>query len=265
MSEWRLVESLKVLRDEIDDIAPDRSKASDGTFGDEHHDATSDHTPHVFVPLGSIPVVCALDITHDPGEGADTVAFAEAIRVSRDPRVAYVIAHRLIFSNHQVGSTPAWAWRTYTGSDDPHINHMHVSVVHDGRADNRSPWAVEGLLQQAGSGTVTTMYQIKAGGDFTGAIGDKDAVYMPTENGPVWVGNAEFHSMRYTNIMYVDSWARVLEYCPVRPVFDIEDSASLDVFFDRVADRIIAGLGMPNTREERVQEAFEGAQRAETQ
>ncbi|MFC4335174.1 peptidoglycan-binding domain-containing protein [Salininema proteolyticum] len=116
---WRLANSLVRLRDEIDALAPGRSKRSDGTIGDPAHQGTdSDHNPN------AQNVVCALDITHDPGAGVDIDALTDHL-VHPDKRhsnLKYVIANRLIAGIHT-----GWEWWTYRGSN-PHTAHMHISV-----------------------------------------------------------------------------------------------------------------------------------------
>jgi hypothetical protein len=139
MGSWREVRSLLRLLWQVDAMAPNRSRASDGTIGDAAHQArTSDHNPRVVPALGTTPVVLALDITHDPARGCDTHALAEDIRVSRDRRVLYVIANRQV-----TGPNHGWRWDPYTGTD-PHINHMHVSVLATVLADDITDWAIEG-------------------------------------------------------------------------------------------------------------------------
>lgn len=83
---WRLAKSLAVLRDEVNTVAPGRSKASDGTIGDDAHQGSpSDHNPN------GADVVCAIDFTHDPGGGADMHEFAEHIRRTNHPAVKYCL------------------------------------------------------------------------------------------------------------------------------------------------------------------------------
>lgn len=138
---WRVVNSLLVLRDQFNATFPGRSRASDGTIGDAAHQAesTSDHDPHTYAALGSTPVVCALDITHDPAHGVDTYAIADIMRRARDPRVGYIISNRRI-----TGPNHGWQWDAYTGTSDPHTNHMHVSSVHTALADDTRPWDIQG-------------------------------------------------------------------------------------------------------------------------
>lgn len=137
---WRLVKSLDTLRSQVRAAAPRAvppatPTGSWGTIGDAAHSSSSDHSPHVYAALGPVPVVCAADFPHAPALGLDAGAFTEALRQSRDPRIAYVIFNGRIFSST---NTP-WIWRTYTGGDQ-HRTHWHVSVVHTAAADDTSPW-----------------------------------------------------------------------------------------------------------------------------
>lgn len=138
---WRLVKSLEVLNTQVRQAAPravpPATPASAwGTIGDlAHQSGTSDHNPATYAALGSTPVVCARDFPHAPALGLDGGAFTEALRQSRDKRIAYVIFNGRIFSST---NTP-WTWRTYTGSDK-HRDHWHVSVVHTAAADSTAPW-----------------------------------------------------------------------------------------------------------------------------
>ena len=122
---------LRALFAEINSIAPARSKATDGTIGDQaHQQRKSDHNPD------DHGVVRAIDVTHDPAGGADMAVIAERLRLRRDPRAKYVIFNRRIASTNT-----DWAWKKFTGSN-PHTAHMHVSVVADGRADDTSGWGL---------------------------------------------------------------------------------------------------------------------------
>ena len=121
---------LLTLRDEINDLAPHRDKASDGTIGDAaHQQRKSDHNPD------ADGVVRALDVTHDPAGGADMAVLAKHLRSRQDPRTKYVIFNRRIFSPRS-----NWAWRPFDGQS--HAHHLHLSVVADGRADDPSRWGL---------------------------------------------------------------------------------------------------------------------------
>jgi len=128
---WRLAKSLETLRSQINTLAPNRDKSSDGTIGDARHQAsTSDHNPN------SAGVVCAMDITHDPRHGIDAGKVADILRQSHDNRIKYLISNRRIASS---GVYP-WIWRRYTGSN-PHDKHFHISVK--GSYDDPRPWKLE--------------------------------------------------------------------------------------------------------------------------
>lgn len=142
---WRAMNSLLVLRDQVNALAPNRSRASDGLVGDEAHQGTnSDHNPHYVPGVGS-EIVTALDLTHDPAHGFDSYRFAEVLRLNRDKRIKYVISNHRIFSSYASGSRAAWVWGSYNGVD-PHTNHVHVSVLDAAISDTRTPWDLEGFM-----------------------------------------------------------------------------------------------------------------------
>lgn len=130
---WRLAKSLTVLRGQVDDLAPERSKSNDGTIGDDRHSATSsDHNPN------SAGVVCAIDFTHDPSGGFDSYKFAEMLRQTRDPRVQYVISNGRIWN----ADVSPYLWRAYTGANK-HDRHVHISVKQKAALyDKETPWSL---------------------------------------------------------------------------------------------------------------------------
>mgnify|MGYP007100117331 CR=1 FL=1 len=130
----RLAKSLVVLRDQINALAPNRSKASDGWIGDARHAASkSEHNPN------AAGVVRAIDVTHDPRNGIDNGTIADILRRSADPRLYYVI------SNGRIASSGG-PWRKYNGSNK-HDHHFHVSVVADPKLyDSTKPWALDGSV-----------------------------------------------------------------------------------------------------------------------
>lgn len=137
---WTVDPGLQVLLAQINAAAPGRSKASDGSIGDPAHQAgVSDHNPESPAPPGNPNYeVDARDFTHDPRyAGSDMHQVTEAIRLSRDPRVAYVIWNRRIYSG-AAGPSP-WMWRPYYG-DNPHDKHAHVSVRDVNRGTQ--PWSI---------------------------------------------------------------------------------------------------------------------------
>lgn len=136
---WDVAKSLVKLRSQIDELAPRRSRASDGSIGDAAHAAgTSDHNPED-KPWPELDEVDAVDITHDPRNGCDIGAIFESIRLSclagRERRVRY-----LIFDRRYCSANTGWRWWAYTG-DNPHTKHGHVSV-NDRDDDNTAPWEI---------------------------------------------------------------------------------------------------------------------------
>ena len=131
---WRVAKSLLTLREQVNAIAPNRSKKSDGTIGDSSHQPrASDHNPN------ADGVVTAMDITNDPNNGVDARALAELLRNSKDSRIKYVISNSQIFSS----TKSPWEWRKYTGSN-AHTKHVHISVVGDKTLyDDVKPWPIE--------------------------------------------------------------------------------------------------------------------------
>ena len=123
------------ILDQATALWPNRSRASDGTLGDPAHAARqSDHNPD------ADGVVLAADLTHDPANGCDAHAWAEATRLrcrdGEERRPSYIISNGRICS-----PTGNWAWRTYTGSN-AHTHHVHTSI-NKSEANDDSPWFTE--------------------------------------------------------------------------------------------------------------------------
>lgn len=119
---WTLAPAIKSLIAAANHAAPTRSKASDGTIGDQAHASRrSDHNPD------SDNMVCAVDLTHDPAKGWD--CHRRAATAMNDPRTKYVIWDGRI-------GYPGTGWKAYSGSN-PHRHHMHVSVTQSGKRDGR--------------------------------------------------------------------------------------------------------------------------------
>jgi hypothetical protein len=138
MANWRLAESLKKLREQINAEFPNRSRASDGSIGDTAHSARkSDHNPN------NAGVVCAVDITHDSRSGCTGDKLAAALVESRDERIKYLIFNRRIFKTYPASGKPAWAWHPYTGAN-AHTKHIHISVQPEKRFyDSKDEWDLD--------------------------------------------------------------------------------------------------------------------------
>ena len=135
---WRLSESLKTLRAQLNEMFPNRSKVSDGSIGDEKHSSrTSDHNPN------EKGVVCAVDITFDDnpsdGIGIDCHELAKVLIRNKDPRIKYIIWNRQICSS----KVSAWQWRPYTGTN-AHKHHLHISVDASAKLyDDAGKWKLD--------------------------------------------------------------------------------------------------------------------------
>lgn len=138
MANWRVAESLKQLRKQINAAFPERNKASDGSIGDIDHSArTSDHNPN------DDDVVCAIDITHDAHTGCTGEKLAAALIKSRDVRIKYIIFNRRIFKTYPSGGKLGWNWHPYTGKN-AHAHHIHVSVAADPNLyDSKVMWNLD--------------------------------------------------------------------------------------------------------------------------
>lgn len=155
---WRLANSLIQLRSEIDALAPNRSKASDGTIGDAAHShRPSRHNPN------SAGVVCALDVTDDVAGGCPIHDIAEQIRLRPHPTLAYII------SNGRVAKrSSGWTWQPYTGSNK-HTRHVHfaVGVGPDGDPrepyDDTTPWGISAVEPTAPAAGATESRILKRG------------------------------------------------------------------------------------------------------
>jgi hypothetical protein len=124
---WRLAKSLKKLQTQINEMAPGRSRVSDGSIGDAAHAARkSDHNPN------QQGIVAAIDVTHDPLGGCDGRILSRSLIA--DSRVKYVIF------NSQIWKARTGRWESY-GGQNPHDHHVHVSVKPDA-LDQTQDWAV---------------------------------------------------------------------------------------------------------------------------
>jgi hypothetical protein len=134
---WYLVPSLVALRDQANAMWPNRDKSSDGSIGDAAHSSrTSDHNPDpVTGAVRAYDLDEDLDGTDDES-GAELMSFAEHLRSTRDPRIKYVIYEGRMFSSYPTSAYPAWTWRPYSGTSNPHTKHMHVSVLSTATGEN---------------------------------------------------------------------------------------------------------------------------------
>lgn len=191
---WRVANSLLKLREQVNELVPNRSKLDDGTIGDASHQSrTSDHNP--WVNDGEMGVVTAMDLTHDPRNGFDSYQFADNLKLQHDPRIKYVISNRRIW-------TPSISneWRAYNGAN-PHDRHVHVSVrstksFYDDTTDwvighlqpnpNANPVEARPRLQQGATGSDVSYLQTLLDIDVDGVFGpdtDKAVRSFQAEHG----------------------------------------------------------------------------------
>ncbi|MFH6994571.1 hypothetical protein [Flavobacterium sp. FlaQc-48] len=139
----RIAKSLAQLRSQVNAMAPNRSKLSDGWFGDAAHQETeSDHNPWVWDAETNKGVVTAFDITHDVKNKCDCSVLAQWFEKNKDPRIKYVIWNKKKMYSTPVGGSAAWTWRAYNGTN-PHDKHIHVSVNCDKTSyDSISNWTL---------------------------------------------------------------------------------------------------------------------------
>jgi len=143
---WRTAKSLDILLRQINAMSPNRDKSSDGSIGDERHQAerTSDHNPWVHDPSTGEGLVTARDFTNDPKHGIVSNDIAHLLIDSHDERIKYVISNAKIASGSNQ-DRPAWKWRPYTGVN-PHDHHFHISVKSDkAHYDDDAPWRLDGV------------------------------------------------------------------------------------------------------------------------
>jgi hypothetical protein len=131
---WVLVPDLVALRDEFDELAPDRDHSSDGSIGDPAHQAeVSGHNPDDTKGVATegsdpdtIPEVHAIDVDADLRKPGWSMERAVQIVVDRhrrgvDNRLNYVIYNRRIWARAY-----GWVEREYFGAN-PHDKHAHFS------------------------------------------------------------------------------------------------------------------------------------------
>lgn len=130
---WTAPGAIRSFGEQLDREYPTRPRAGDGTVASKTHDAvspSSDHRPH---PTTGPGIVRGLDGSVTTAQGNE---ITEALRLSRDPRIKYVIWDRRKFS------PPSWTWTSYTGAN-PHSSHFHLSTLAAKDADV-SPWQLKG-------------------------------------------------------------------------------------------------------------------------
>ncbi len=157
----RVAKSLVTLYNQVVHDFPGRKTGNDGTIGDLSHQAKgtkSDHNPNI--QLNGMGIITALDITHDPAHGFDALAFAESLRLEKEPRIKYVIFNGRIFSSTQ----SPWQWRDRHQGPGDHAEHVHVSVLGDPeKFDDDSPWKYSGSSDKVAGPTAAFPPKLQRG------------------------------------------------------------------------------------------------------
>lgn len=145
-----LVPCLVTLREEFNDLAPDRDTSTDGWIGDtSHQGSSSDHNPDEsgntpYEDSDNIDEVHAIDVDKDLNLSGWSMQKCVDIIVGRhkagdDNRLQNIIYNRKIWSR-------SWGWTAddYSGSN-PHDQHAHFSARYETQYESdTSGW---GLLE----------------------------------------------------------------------------------------------------------------------
>jgi hypothetical protein len=123
--QWRAAQAIVTFGRQIEELEPARHK-SDGTVASAKHDKKSPGSDHRPSPRTGVGTVRAIDFGERGGHGfVDDIV--EALRLSKDPRIKYVIHNGRKFQSHKTKNIKAWEWFPYTG-ENPHTDHGHLSV-----------------------------------------------------------------------------------------------------------------------------------------
>lgn len=127
----KLCKAGQQLREQFDDLYPDRDRTSDGWIADARHmsGGTSDH-----IPDRATGLVHAIDVDRDVSGKAKPDLMpdiADQLRrlAKKDKRIKYII-----FESKICSAKSAWRWRAYSGINK-HKHHMHVSFSTKGDND----------------------------------------------------------------------------------------------------------------------------------
>lgn len=148
---WRLDYG---LRDLIAQWKAQNPGAVVGTIAGGGHVATWPATDHAPDPAHTVD---AADFMRGNGvTDQELDKLADDLRRSEDDRIAYVIWDHMIMSS----TIQAWKWRHYNG-DDPHTDHVHVSV-NETHNDESRPWKIgtpEKVTMEWIAGTIPVLKQ----------------------------------------------------------------------------------------------------------
>lgn len=185
---WVVVAALQAMLAELNAVAPNRDKASDGSIGDyQHSTGTSGHNPDdtpgttaESTDSDSIAEVRARDFDKDlnqPGLTMEMVA-QYLVRECRAGRITWI--KYLIFNRRIWAASSDWETREYTGVN-PHDHHMHVSCKGDTASENNTkPLGLKTLLEDDVALTeaeMTRMAQVLANKLYNDMINTSSGLY----------------------------------------------------------------------------------------
>ena len=156
---WELAAVLIQCEREADELAPNRSKASDGSIGDQSHaNRKSKHN--------SKPFVHALDLTHDPAGGFDAVVVADRIAqrcaAGLETRISGIGSYNWSTNSERwfACRDGVWSWIDQDLHGASHRTHMHLECNASGDRDG-SPLHIAPQLIDPGDDGMPKLVQRK--------------------------------------------------------------------------------------------------------
>jgi hypothetical protein len=192
VASWELVPCLGQLRTELNRIAPNRDRTTDGTIGNAAHQThVSDHNDD---EVGKVPIrdadskheVHAIDLDADlrtPDLTMEMVVqrVLARCRSGKEKRLRYIIYNRRIWE-----ASNGWRQRAYVG-DSPHTEHVHFSASYETALEaSTASWGLDGLeeggmlVEEGDTGEEVKFWQFVLGDlGYGPTIGSADGSYGP--------------------------------------------------------------------------------------
>jgi hypothetical protein len=252
-----LIPSLVQLRSEFDDIAPRRSKASDGWIGDTaHQQSVSDHNDD---ETGNVPIhdadavheVHAIDVDSS-GPWPDELTMEKVVqfllarcRSGAEHRLRYVIYNRRIWS-----ASSGWVQQAYAGAS-PHTEHAHFSASYDtAREASTASWHLEDLVMPTADEIATAVWTKRI---------NSPALGIPDRAAADWLKDAEQVS-RELDVLGKSLTAAIAALAAKEQVDETALAAELAPAVATLLTPVVAGTGGTVTGQE-LEDAVYGALR----